>query len=75
VRDLLQQVHVLGTMKRPIPAPIIGSARTRFQAPPEIRSGPMLVVAAIGLVVNLISMKLLAGGSTTYPEHFTGQRL
>ena len=43
---------------------ILYEAYQRFQAPPEIRSGPMLVVAAIGLVVNLISMRLLAGGSS-----------
>ena len=43
---------------------ILYEAFQRFQAPPEIRSGPMLVVAAIGLVVNLISMRLLAGGSS-----------
>ncbi|RTL52319.1 MAG: cation transporter [Bradyrhizobiaceae bacterium] len=41
---------------------ILYEAFQRFQAPPEIRSAPMLVVAAIGLVVNLISMRLLAGG-------------
>ncbi|RTM14595.1 MAG: cation transporter [Bradyrhizobiaceae bacterium] len=43
---------------------ILYEAYQRFQSPPEIRSGPMLVVAAIGLVVNLISMRLLAGGSS-----------
>lgn len=43
---------------------IVYEAYERFQAPPEIRSGPMLVVAAIGLVVNVISMRLLAGGSS-----------
>lgn len=43
---------------------ILYEAYQRFQAPPEIQSGPMLVVAAIGLVVNLISMRLLAGGSS-----------
>jgi len=43
---------------------ILYEAYQRFQAPPEIRSGPMLIVAAIGLVVNLISMRLLAGGSS-----------
>ena len=43
---------------------ILYEAFQRFQAPPEIRSAPMLVVAAIGLVVNLISMRLLAGGSS-----------
>lgn len=43
---------------------ILYEAYQRVQAPPEIRSGPMLIVAAIGLVVNLISMRLLAGGSS-----------
>lgn len=43
---------------------ILYEAYQRFEAPPEIRSGPMLIVAGIGLVVNLISMRLLAGGST-----------
>lgn len=43
---------------------ILYEAYQRFQAPPEIRSGPMLIVAAGGLVVNLISMRLLAGGSS-----------
>ena len=42
---------------------ILYEAYQRFLAPPEILSGPMLIVAAIGLVVNLISMRLLAGGS------------
>ncbi|WP_163368127.1 cation transporter, partial [Klebsiella aerogenes] len=36
----------------------------RFLSPPEVMSGPMLIVASIGLVVNLISMRLLAGGSS-----------
>lgn len=39
-------------------------AYKRFQSPPDILSGPMLVVACIGLVVNFISMRLLAGGSS-----------
>lgn len=43
---------------------ILYEAYQRFQTPPEVRSGPMLIVAAIGLVVNLISMRLLAGGSS-----------
>jgi cobalt-zinc-cadmium efflux system protein len=42
---------------------ILYEAYQRFLAPPEILSGPMLIVAAIGLVVNLISMRLLAGWS------------
>lgn len=43
---------------------ILYEAYQRFLAPPEVLSGPMLIVAAIGLVVNLISMRLLAGGSS-----------
>ncbi len=35
----------------------------RFSLPPEIQSGPMLVVAVLGLIVNLISMKLLGAHS------------
>ncbi|MDI1283375.1 MAG: cation diffusion facilitator family transporter [Reyranella sp.] len=43
---------------------ILYEAYRRFQDPPEILSGPMLVVAVAGLIVNLISMKLLTAGST-----------
>ncbi len=43
---------------------ILYEAYQRFQNPPEILSGPMLVVAVAGLVVNLISMKLLTAGSS-----------
>jgi len=43
---------------------ILYEAYQRFLHPPEVRSGPMLAVAALGLVVNLISMKLLAAGSS-----------
>lgn len=43
---------------------ILYEAYKRFLAPPEILSGPMLAVACVGLVVNLISMRLLAGGSS-----------
>ena len=43
---------------------ILYEAYQRFQSPPEIRSTPMLIVAAIGLVVNLVSMRLLASGSS-----------
>ncbi|MGV3552456.1 cation diffusion facilitator family transporter [Rhizobium sp.] len=42
---------------------ILYEAFWRFFEPPEIIGGPMLVVAVAGLVVNLISMRLLAGGS------------
>lgn len=44
---------------------IIYEAYQRFLAPPDVLSGPMLAVAIIGLMVNLISMQLLAGGSST----------
>jgi len=43
---------------------ILYEAYKRFLSPPEILSGPMLAVAAGGLVVNLISMKLLSAGSS-----------
>lgn len=42
---------------------ILYEAWQRLKHPPEVLGTPMLVVAAIGLVVNLISMRLLAGGS------------
>ncbi|ETR75139.1 cation transporter [Afipia sp. P52-10] len=43
---------------------ILYEAVQRFLAPPEIMSLPMLIVAVIGLGVNLTSMWLLAGGSS-----------
>jgi cobalt-zinc-cadmium efflux system protein len=42
---------------------ILYEAYQRFFAPPEVLSTPMLIVAVVGLVVNLISMRLLAAGS------------
>lgn len=42
---------------------IFYEAYQRYLNPPEILGGPMLAVAATGLVVNLISMKLLSAGS------------
>ena len=42
---------------------IFYEAYQRYLNPPEILGVPMLAVAAAGLVVNLISMKLLAAGS------------
>ncbi len=38
-------------------------AYLRFQAPPEVASGPMLVIASVGLGVNLISIRVLRRGS------------
>lgn len=43
---------------------ILYEAYKRFLNPPEILSGPMLAVAAAGLVVNFISMRLLSSGSS-----------
>lgn len=42
---------------------ILYEAYERFFIPPEVLSLPMLIVAAVGLVVNLISMRLLAAGA------------
>lgn len=42
---------------------ILYEAYQRFLDPPDIIGGPMLAVAVAGLVVNLIGMKLLSGGS------------
>ncbi|WP_431203241.1 cation diffusion facilitator family transporter [Bradyrhizobium betae] len=43
---------------------ILYEAYQRFQSPPEVLSGPMLIVAAVGLAVNLVSMWLLSSGSS-----------
>jgi cobalt-zinc-cadmium efflux system protein len=43
---------------------ILYEAYQRFLEPSPILGGPMLAVAVVGLIVNLISMKLLAGGSS-----------
>lgn len=44
---------------------IIYEAWERFQNPRPVQSTGMLVIAVIGLVVNMISMRLLAGGKDT----------
>ena len=41
---------------------ILVEAYGRFRNPPEIQTGAMVAIAAIGLVVNLISMRLLSSG-------------
>ena len=43
---------------------ILYEAYQRFLDPPEILGGPMLIVAVVGLAVNLVSMKLLSAGSS-----------
>ena len=41
---------------------ILYEAWVRFQNPPEIQSTGMLVIAAFGLLINIIAMYLLVGG-------------
>ena len=43
---------------------ILYEAYQRFTQPPEIQSTGMLVVASIGLIINLISMKILMSSAT-----------
>jgi cobalt-zinc-cadmium efflux system protein len=43
---------------------ILYEAYQRFTQPPEIQSLGMLIVASIGLVINLISMKILMSSAT-----------
>ncbi|KMO19672.1 cation diffusion facilitator family transporter [Methylobacterium indicum] len=47
-----------------VTAYILYEAYRRFVEPNEILGWPMMLVALIGLGVNLVSMKLLAGGSS-----------
>lgn len=44
---------------------IIDEAYQRLQIPAEIQTGGMLVVAVLGLIVNIISMQLLSSGKNT----------
>ena len=46
-----------------VAAYILYEAIQRFAAPPEVVGLPMLAVASVGLVVNLISMRLLHAGA------------
>ncbi len=43
---------------------ILYEAYQRIMSPPDILSGPMLAVAMVGLLVNLLSMRLLATGAS-----------
>ena len=45
-----------------VAAYILYEAWRRFREPPQIETGGMFIIAVVGLVVNLISMKLLSGG-------------
>jgi cobalt-zinc-cadmium efflux system protein len=42
---------------------ILYEAALRFWAPPEVRAGPMLIIAVLGLGVNLLGMGLLHHGA------------
>jgi cobalt-zinc-cadmium efflux system protein len=46
-------------------------AYIRFFEPPDIQSLPMIIVAAIGLVVNYIGLRMLGGHShdRSHPDH------
>lgn len=46
-----------------IAAYILYEAYQRFRNPPVVQSGAMLIVAFVGLVVNIASMRILSGGS------------
>lgn len=48
-----------------VAAYIMYEAYRRFGAPPVVQSLPMLGIAVVGLVVNFISMRLLAAGAQT----------
>ena len=52
-----------GTLLFVVAAYILWEAIGRFAKPPEVASTGMLVIAALGLIVNLISMRLLKAGS------------
>lgn len=52
-----------GLMLFAVGAYILYEAIGRFRNPPEVASTSMLVIAVIGLIVNLISMRLLKAGS------------
>lgn len=52
-----------GTVLLGIGVYILYEAWSRFREPPEVSGGSMIVVASIGLVINLVGMALLRGGS------------
>ncbi len=47
-----------------VSAGILFEAYRRWEQPPTVSTGPMLAIAVIGLVVNLISMRLLRQGAS-----------
>lgn len=52
-----------GTLLFLVAGYILWEAIGRFRAPPPVESGGMMLVAALGLVVNLAAMRLLKAGS------------
>lgn len=46
-----------------VAAVIVVEAISRLAAPPEVAGPPMLAIAAVGLVVNLVSLRLLHAGA------------
>lgn len=42
---------------------ILYEAWLRFRQPPEVLAGPMLIVALIGLILNFVSMRMLASAA------------
>lgn len=44
---------------------VIFEAISRWSSPPEVMSGPMLVVAAMGLIVNIVGWRLLASSEAS----------
>jgi cobalt-zinc-cadmium efflux system protein len=66
----LQRVEVLaavanGLLLLGVAVYVLVQAVSRIGDPPEIRSGLMLVVASVGLVVNLVCMAVLSSGRKT----------
>lgn len=53
---------------------ILGEAYQRFLHPPEVHPTGMLVIAGIGLVVNLVSLRLLSGGQVSLTAHVVHDR-
>lgn len=47
-----------------VSAGILFEAYKRWQQPPTVSTGPMLAIAIVGLLVNLISMRLLRQGAS-----------
>ena len=42
---------------------ILYEAWLRFRKPPEVLAGPMLIVAVVGLILNFVSMRMLASAA------------